>query len=126
MYQIRDFSDQDGIVEDIFRAGYSIASVASCSESHIESLKNWESKFREAFALTDEVKYQDQYRMLSGLAIGYRRDDEREFIETRLYQVHSDETTLSSSETKRYESLSPNFPVPEYAKCAFNLIQALR
>jgi isopenicillin N synthase-like dioxygenase len=49
---------------------------------------DWETIFHAAFAQKDSVKQkQGVYRVEKGLAVGFRKDDSREFFETRLFQA---------------------------------------
>ena len=118
MISVRDFKNQGSIVEDILTKGYSIMDIDIAEFCCL----TWENKFRDAFALSDEIKIKaGKYRTVSGLAIGYRRDDEREFIESRLMM-----RSAFQDDCAFYNDLSPCIPVPGYRDTAFNLIQMLR
>lgn len=118
MISVRDFNDHGSIVDDILTKGYSIINIdiaESCS-------LGWESKFRDAFRLSDETKIKAGiYRTISGLAIGYRKDEEREFIESRLLT-----RSIFQSDCALYTDMSPSLPVSGYRGMVFNLIQILR
>lgn len=52
-----------------------------------ESIFNWEATFRAAFALSLDAKEgAGVYRNDQGVALGFRKEDQREFFETRLYR----------------------------------------
>ena len=68
---------------------------------------HWESLFAAGFDLDQHVKGASPYRSVcNGLAIGYRRDDEREFLETRL--------TFTSNESDKSVRIDvdPILPIP--------------
>jgi hypothetical protein len=118
MISVRDFNDHGSIVEDILTKGYSIMNLDTTESCCLI----WENKFRDAFGLSDEKKIEaGKYRTISGLAVGYRKDDEREFIESRLLT-----RSAFQSDSAFYNDVSPSLPVSGYRDTAFNLIQVLR
>jgi len=103
-----------------------------------KEILTWESTFARAFALTREEKEAGGvYRSLEGLSLGYRAEDEREFLETRLvrYGYNALASASSSSETKSEQEeaapaavvdavVSPSYS-PEYARVVMKITQVL-
>jgi hypothetical protein len=81
--------DVDGKLADIFseqlrERGFCVVDIGDAM------VPEWEKVFRTAFlTLSDEEKTNaGKYRVENGLAVGYRRDETREFFETRLSGEH--------------------------------------
>ena len=74
------------VVENLRQSGYAVVDLSNVEGNAI--LSQWETQFRTAFSQCTEVKMRSgEYRSdrgTGGLAVGYRRDDNREFFETRL------------------------------------------
>lgn len=55
------------------------------NEKELLTFASWEDTFQKAFDLSAEVKvHAGEYRVEHGVSVGYRHDEEREFLETRL------------------------------------------
>ena len=82
------------------------------SEDEKWCVNNWENVYRDAFSCCDEIKSQSWFAFdsIKGYTVGYRKDGDREFLETRLSSCSSQgiepEIVLNSSEREtRYNSL---------------------
>jgi hypothetical protein len=53
------------------------------------ALNNWENVFRKGFLLSQDIKDEEsqKYRSERGVALGYRKEDTREFFETRIDNI---------------------------------------
>lgn len=83
--------------------GYCIVSLDN--HSFKERFIQWQALFAAGFDVNQSVKEASPYRSVcNGLAIGYRRDDEREFMETRLVRCESGGSVVTT--------VDPLLPVP--------------
>lgn len=72
---------------DLLEKGWLVLRVRDfpLSQVEIDSLTTWEKVVSAAFDTTSERKVNSgEYRVEHGVSVGYRHDDEREFLETRL------------------------------------------
>ena len=127
------------IVEDLLLRGYSLVDLSSHAGVDTSVLSVWEECFRKAFDLPEDTKRSaGVYRSdtsTKGLAVGYRRDDNREFFETRMVLVDrgtdaqtddcapvSSSSPFSSTYTS---SCIPTLPVPAYEQTVYKLCRVL-
>ena len=101
---------KDGAVsfhEIVRDRGWAVLDLVVEDKDEAELLAKWHSIFREAFAQDEDEKVAGgKYRSVKKLPVGFRRDDEREFFETRIFK---DEDGFSSVNplytTSQYERL---------------------
>ena len=85
--------------------GYAIL-VFDQSSFSLKSFEDWENVFQSAFDSTNEYKNKLlQYSTIKGVTVGYRNDNNREFIETR---VCANKRTLPIINVNRFEDVVHN------------------
>ena len=106
---------------------YTTNSSSIFSSSFSSLLSNWEEIFTNAFSLDDDIKINaGKYRIEENVAIGYRRDETREFMETRLISKFIDKSNNSSNNDWMNCNCSPSFPqVEKYDDTVINMIKFL-
>jgi hypothetical protein len=105
----------------------------SCNESRkndrrSEQLTNaakWREVFATAFDQSLEAKEDSgKFRMDKSLSVGYKRDDTREFFETRLFKDKLRHSDIEYSENQ--ELIEPDFPhLNDYTKTVLALFNVL-
>lgn len=94
------------IVRRLQKHGYFVFNFES--DTGKDELKNWESVFRRTFAQDNKTKLKmGKYRLVDDLAVGYRKDESREFLETRLVSSEYDEAG-SNKNISRWNGVEPN------------------
>lgn len=106
------------VSEELLSKGFSIIDLADVHHLDSSILFAWESKFREAFNLSEDMKIEaGVYHSSdsSGLAVGYRKDECREFFETRLKDITFEHTSVCT----------PNLPLEGYASTVVSMCTLL-
>lgn len=81
------------------------------------ALNNWKNVFKEGFLLSKDIKEENNqiYRSERGVALGYRKEDTREFFETRIdnigeiipcYYIKDDEHIYKDTVTGLYSAMN--------------------
>lgn len=106
--------NEGSVYENMRDRGYILVDIELDSVSSITHLiMSWHHTFKGAFSLPQETKVnKGLYRSDQQVAVGYRREDQREFLETRMYREVGD--------------INPSFPeVLSYDATVIGLFQIL-
>ncbi len=89
MLSVFQLHEMEAIAAELERKSYVVLTLDADTNSMLNveenlALNSWEDEIIEKFNLPDEVKNSIPYQATSGVMLGYRKDDQREFFETHI------------------------------------------
>ena len=137
--RIEDLDTNDGMnlfLQSLLIHGWCEIHYNKASSSFSSLIYDWERIFSNAFSLNDDFKINaGKYRIEDNVAVGYRRDESREFMETRLLSKNADSSSSGSSSSGSSSSgsndwmnlsCSPSFPqIEKYDDTVINMVRFL-